>query len=234
MLANRGPRFEVRGPPRNSELVTPCLRICPTLARGARRVPADSTPHRSGDFFMRIFLKDVRYAWRSLFKRPLLTVTVATTLAFGLGANAAIFNLIDRLVFRPFPLADPDRTVLMSETGPRLDYGNKEAVSPANFFDWRRSADTVMHLSALQWWDANLVERNNPERLQGCQVSWGFFDALGVRPAIGRGFVRDDETYGRHHVAIVSDALWQRRLGGDRALIGRGSVVHGDPYPVIG
>ena len=92
----------------------------------------------------------------------------------------------------------------MSETGPRLDYGNKEAVSPANFFDWRRSADTVMHLSALQWWDANLVERNNPERLQGCQVSWGFFDALGVRPAIGRGFVRDDETYGRHHVAIVS------------------------------
>ncbi len=183
---------------------------------------------------MRILMMDVRYAWRSLLKRPLLTLTVATTLAFGLGANAAIFNVVDRLVLRPFPLADPDRTVLMAETGPRLDYGNKEAVSPANFVDWRTSTDTVSHLSALQWWDANLVERGNPERLQGCQVSWGFFDALGVRPAVGRSFVRDDETYGRHHVAIVSDALWKRRFGGDPALVGRSITIDGDPYQIIG
>jgi putative ABC transport system permease protein len=183
---------------------------------------------------MRIFLKDVKYAWRSLLKRPLLTVTVATTLAFGLGANAAIFNLIDRLVLRPFPLADPDHTMLLSETGPRLDYGNKEAVSPANFLDWRTSAKTVTHVSALQWWDANLVERNNPERLQGFQVSWGFFDALGVRPALGRGFVRDDETYGRHRLAILSDAVWKRRFGGDPAVVGRSITIDGDPYQVIG
>ncbi len=112
-----------------------------------RRDRSGAAPYRSGDFFMRIFLKDVKYAWRSLLKRPLLTVTVATTLAFGLGANAAIFNLIDRMVLRPFPLADPDHTVLLSETGPRLDYGNKETVSPANFLDWRTSAGTITHLS---------------------------------------------------------------------------------------
>jgi putative ABC transport system permease protein len=198
-----------------------------------RRKRADAAP-RSGDFFMRIFLKDVRYAWRSLLKRPLLTLTITTTLALGLGANAAIFNLIDRLVFRPFPLSDPDHTVLMSETGPGLDYGNKETVSPANFLDWRSTAASVMHVSALQWWDANLVERGNPERLQGTQVSWGFFDALGLRPALGRGFVRDDETFGRHRVVIVSDALWRRRFGSDPALVGRSITIDGNPYQVIG
>ena len=183
---------------------------------------------------MRIFLKDVKYAWRSLLKRPLLAVTVATTLAFGLGANAAIFNLIDRMVLRPFPLADPDHTVLLSETGPRLDYGNKETVSPANFLDWRTSVGTLTHLSGIQWWDASLLERGNPERLQGFQVSSGFFDALGMRPALGRGFVRDDETFGRHRVAVLSDALWKRRFGADPTVVGRSITIDGEPYQVIG
>jgi putative ABC transport system permease protein len=199
-----------------------------------RRDRSGAAPYRSGDFFMRIFLKDVKYAWRSLLKRPLLAVTVATTLAFGLGANAAIFNLIDRMVLRPFPLADPDHTVLLSETGPRLDYGNKETVSPANFLDWRTSVGTLTHLSGIQWWDASLLERGNPERLQGFQVSSGFFDALGMRPALGRGFVRDDETFGRHRVAVLSDALWKRRFGADPTVVGRSITIDGEPYQVIG
>ena len=91
---------------------------------------------------MRIFLNDVKYAWRALLKRPLLTATVAMTLALGLGANAAIFNLIDRLVLRPFPAIDPDNVVMIAETGPRLSY-RRETTSPANFLDWRVSADTV-------------------------------------------------------------------------------------------
>ena len=117
---------------------------------------------------MRIFLNDVKYAWRALFKRPLLTVTVAITLALGLGANAAIFNLIDRLVLRPFPRA---RSRQRRACSPRPDRGSataSETVSPANFLDWRaggRHAST--HLSAMAWWDANLVEREDPERLQG-------------------------------------------------------------------
>jgi putative ABC transport system permease protein len=198
-----------------------------------RRNQSHGTPRPSGDFFMRIFLKDVKYAWRALFKRPLLTATVAATLALGLGANAAIFNVIDRLVLRPFPFADPDHTVMLSETGPRLDF-RKEAVSPANFLDWRKTADTMTHLSALQWWDANLVERNDPERVQGFQVSAGFFDTLGVRPVLGRGFVRDDETYGRHHVVVLSDVLWKRRFNGDPAIVGRSITVDGEPNQVVG
>jgi putative ABC transport system permease protein len=202
-------------------------------AHALLRRTGTSNPKPTRDFFMRIFFKDVRYAWRSLLKRPLLTLTVTATLALGLGANAAIFNLIDRLVLRPFPALDPDNVVMIAETGPRLPY-KRETVSPANFLDWRNTAATVAHMSAISWWDANLFERGEPERLQGSLVSSGFFDALGIRPALGRGFVRDDETFGRHYVVVLSDVLWKRRFDGDAAIVGRSIIVDGVPYQVIG
>ena len=194
----------------------------------ARRITIHGEPRQSGNLVMRIFLKDVRYAWRSLFKRPVLTLTVALTLALGLGANAAIFNLVDRLVLRPFPAIDPDNVVMIAETGPRLSY-RRETTSPANFLDWRAAADSVTHMSAMMWWETNLVDREDPERLQGAQVSSGFFDALGIRPALGRGFVHDDETFGRHRVVVLSDALWKRRFDADPNVVGRGIMLDGDP-----
>jgi putative ABC transport system permease protein len=201
------------------------------VARRAGRRP--SAPQPSGDLFMKIWLKDVRYGWRGLWKRPLVTLTVVATLALGLGANAAIFNVIDRLVLRPFPFADPDSVVMLSETAPELEF-KKESVSPANFLDWRAQADSLSSLTGLAWWDANLLEKNDPERVQGYQVSAGFFDALGVRPVLGRGFVRDDETFGRHHVVVLSDALWKRRFDGDPSIVGRAVTIDGTPYQVIG
>ncbi|HEX6464019.1 MAG TPA: ABC transporter permease, partial [Vicinamibacterales bacterium] len=188
---------------------------------------------RSGDMFMRILLKDVKYAWRSLLHRPLLTFTVAATLSLGLGANAAIFNLIDRLVLRPYPLEDPDRVVLFAETGPSQDF-KKESVAPANFYDWRASTTTTEFLSGFAWWDANLTERDQPERLQGDFVTAGFFEALHVRPALGRTFVHDDETFGRHHVVMLSDALWKRRFAGDPSIVGRGVMIDGRPFEIAG
>src|SRR6185437_5803918 len=142
--------------------------------------------------------------WRALMKRPLLTATVAATLGLGLGANAAVFNVIDRMVLRPYPLPDPDTDVMISETSSTLEY-KEEAVSPGNFFDWRRDTKTLDVLSAYQWWDANLADRNQPERLAGYHITSGLFEALGVRPALGRGFVRDDETFGRDNVIVISD-----------------------------
>ena len=199
----------------------------------ARRFTRSPDPQPSGDLFMTTWLKDVRYGWRGLWKRPIVTLTVAATLALGLGANAAIFNLIDRLVLRPFPFADPDAALMLSETGPDIRFA-KEAVSPANFLDWRAQVDTIADLTAMSWWDANLMDRNDPERVQGFQVSAGYFDALGVRPALGRGFVRDDETFGRHHVVVLSDALWKRRFDGDQGIVGRSITIDGEPYEVIG
>ena len=196
-----------------------------------RAGPATGAPRR-GRITMSL-LRDIRYAWRSLSKRPLLTLTVVLTLALGLGANAAIFNLIDRLVLRPFPALDPDNVVSIAETGPRLDY-RRETVSPPNFLDWRRSADALTHMSAILWWDANLVDRNDPERLQGMHVSAGFFDALGIRPALGRGFVQDEEVFGRHRVVVLSDALWKRRFDRDPNVIGRRLIIDGEPHQVVG
>ena len=198
-----------------------------------RRDAADGTVRAKGDFFMTTLIKDVRYSCRSLLKRPLLTFTVTMTLSLGLGANAAIFNLIDRLVLRPFPALDPDNVVSITETGPRLDY-RRETVSPPNFLDWRKAADTVTHMSAILWWDANLVDRNDPERLQGMLVSAPFFDVLGIRPALGRFFVQDEETFGRHRVVVLSDALWKRRFDSDPAIVGRTLIIDGEPHQVIG
>jgi len=198
---------------------------------GLRRIPTQL--RRSGDAFMITALNDIRYAWRALLKRPLLTATVTITLALGLGANAAIFNLIDRMVLRPYPLVDPDRALMLAETGGTLEF-KKESVSLLNLLDWRANADTITHLSAIQWWDASLVDRDDPERLPGFMVSADFFDAIGVRPALGRGFVRDDETFGRHHVVVIGDALWKRRFDGDPAIIGRSIIVDGEPHQVIG
>ena len=199
----------------------------------ARRFRAPAEPKSPGDFFMQTLLKDVQYAWRGVWKRPLMTLTVVGTLALGLGANAAIFNLIDRLVLRPFPFADPDTVVMLAETGPGMEFA-KESVSPANFLDWRAQADSLADLSGLAWWDANLLDRNDPERVQGFLVSAGYFDALGVRPALGRGFVHDDETFGRHHVVVLSDSLWKRRFDSDPAIVGRSITIDGQPFQVIG
>jgi putative ABC transport system permease protein len=178
-------------------------------------------------------LKEIQYGCRALVKRPLLTLTVIVTLALGLGANAAIFNLIDRLVLRPYPLDDPDSVVLLSETGPGLEF-TKESVSPANFYDVRAASRTLEHLSAYVWWDANLVDRGKPERLPGFRITSGLFEALGVRPSLGRTFVRDDETYGRHHVVIIGDALWKRRFAADPSVVGRTVMVDGEPHQIVG
>jgi putative ABC transport system permease protein len=182
---------------------------------------------------MSSMVQEIRYSCRALLKRPLLTLTVTMTLALGLGANAAIFNLIDRLVLRPYPLENPDSVVLLSETAPNLEF-KKESVSPANFLDWRAETRTLDFFSGYVWWDANLVDRGNPERLPGFRITSGFFEALSVKPALGRSFVRDDETFGRHHVAIISDALWRRRFNADPSVVGRTVILDGDPHQIVG
>ncbi len=122
---------------------------------------------------------------------------------------------------------------MLSETGRGIEY-RKESAAPANFLDWRAQADTLADLTAMAWWDANLLDKGDPERVQGFQVSAGYFDALGVRPVLGRGFVHDDETFGRHHVVVLSDALWKRRFEGDPSIVGRAITIDGEPYQVIG
>jgi len=133
---------------------------------------------------------EIRLALRALVKRPLVTLSIVVTLALGLGANAAIFGVIDALVLRPFPMPDVDRLVMPVETVPNQQY-KRETVAPADYLDWRRDLGqgAIQTLAALRWWDASLVGRDEPERVQGFFVSHDFFAVMGVQPAVGRAFL---------------------------------------------
>ncbi len=175
----------------------------------------------------------LRVAARTLLQRPGLTMLVVVTLALGLGANAAIFGIIDALVLRPFPAAETEGIVMLTETAPGENY-RQESVAPADFLDWKRQTDVFAHLSAFEWWDVNLVGRDAPERVQGHYVSADFFSTLGVQPALGRAFTADEETFGRHRRVVLSHELWRRRFGGDPAVVGRPVLVDGTPHEVVG
>ena len=178
---------------------------------------------------------DIRLAARSLVKRPLMTATVVLTLALGIGANAAVFGIVDALVLRPFTLRDIDRVVMPVQTVPN-EAGRRETVSTANFLDWRRDikGDSIEQLSAFQWWEANLMGHDEPEHALGFSVSSDFFAAMGVQPALGRGFLLEEETLGRDRRVVLSDGLWQRRFGADRSIVGKSVLVDGAQSEVVG
>ena len=186
-----------------------------------------------GDSLVRTLGLDLRYALRSNLQRPALAALIVLTLALGLGANAAVLAMVDALIVRPFPFPDVDRILLLSDSSRDSQY-RKETVAPANFLDWKRESDRIQQMSAFAWWDVNLVGRDEPERVQGFRVSADFFPALGVQPALGRGFVADEETFGRHHRAVIGHGLWQRRFAGDPAIVGRTITLDAEPYEVVG
>ena len=178
---------------------------------------------------------DLRFALRSLAKRPLLSATVVVTLALGIGTNAAVFGIIDKLMIHPYAMRDVDRVVMPVTTSPTY-VGHRETVSPADFLDWRRdlAGGTIDHLSAIQWWDANLVGRDEPERVLGFFVSSDFFAVLDAVPALGRTFVREEETIGNDKRVVLSDGLWKRRFGADPAVVGKPIRVDGGERIVVG
>ena len=186
-----------------------------------------------GDSLMRTLGLDVKYALRSNLQRPWLAGLIVLTLALGLGANAAVLAMVDALVVRPFPFPDVDRILLLSDSARDSEF-RREQVAPANFLDWKRQSNRVQRLSAFSWWDVNLVGRDEPERVQGFRVSADFFPALGVQPALGRGFLADEETPGRHRRAVIGHGLWQRRFGGEPAIVGRTITLDAEPYEVVG
>ena len=191
-------------------------------------------PRRKGQVMDRL-LMEARFAVRSLLKRPGLTAAAAMTLALGLGANAAVFGIIGALVLHPYNMPAVERIVTVSETTPNKSDTRRETVSPANFLDWRRDlAGTVDHLTAMEWWDVNLVGRDEPERALGFRVSSGFFAAVGIEPVLGRGFRAEEETRGRDMVIVLSDGLWKRRFGADPAIVGKSVLANGAQRTVVG
>ena len=177
---------------------------------------------------------DLRYALRAVVKRPATSAVIIITLALGLGANAAVFAIIDALVLHPFNFARLDRLAVVAQTAADNPAGTHETVAPGNFLDWKKQADTFERLAAFEWWDANLTGADDPQRVSGFHVSADFFEVLGVPPARGRMFVPSDEVRGQHQRVVLSDALWRRRFGADPSVLGRTIQIDGQPFEVVG
>jgi putative ABC transport system permease protein len=176
--------------------------------------------------------QDARYGARMLRRQPAFTAVAVVALALGVGANTAIFSVVNAVLLRPFPFREQERIVGVWEA---TESHNRIEVSPGNFADWRRHAtDTFEQMAVLNPWSANLAGDGAPERLQGFQVSPSFFPMLGVEPVLGRTFTAEEEQPGRDSVVVISHGLWQRRFAGDASVLNRALNINGRAYTVVG
>ncbi len=171
---------------------------------------------------MRGLLQDVRHSLRVAGHRPVLSLVIVATLALGVGANTAIFSLVNTVLLRPVPYHDVERLVRVVP------------VFPAHFFDWRPRARSFVDLGWSTDAVYNLTGDGPPEMLTGYRFSANMLGVLGVEPALGRGFRPEEDSPGAPHVAILSHKLWQRRFGGDPGILGRALTLNGARYTVIG
>ena len=172
-------------------------------------------------------LQDLRFAVRSLRHAPGFTLAAILTFAIGIGATTAIFTVLHAVLLRPLPYADPDRLVVLLHDGPVPRQPRRLSRLPPG-------ARAYDGFSAAQAWSATLAAADGAERLSGLQVSADLFRTLGVPAAIGRTFVPGEDQPGRDRVVVLSDGLWKRRFGGDRAIVGRAIALDGEPFTVIG
>lgn len=184
---------------------------------------------------MEKLIKDFRYGVRSLLKRPAFTVIALITLALGIGANTAIFSLVNAVLLQPLPFAEPERLVWM--WGNIRNGGSQASVSPLDFLDYRKQNQSFEEFAATISVpvSANLTGNGDePERLSAAAVTGNYFQALGVRPALGRVFAIENESPGRDQVVVLSHSLWQKRFGGDAAIVNKTITLDSKSYEVIG
>src|ERR1043165_4180602 len=178
-------------------------------------------------------LQDFRYSARTLLKRPAFVITITIILALGIGANSAIFGVVNAVLIRPLPYEASDRIVMIWETNQSQGVP-RSIVSPARFVDWKNQTNAFDQLAALRFWYYTVTGLGDPERYQGARVSAAFFPLLDVTPELGRNFGPEEEQVGRDHVGILTHAFWQRHFAGDRNIVGRFLTIDGEPFTIIG
>jgi putative ABC transport system permease protein len=180
-----------------------------------------------GISFVESLAQDLRFGLRMLRKNPGFTAVAVLTLALGIGANAAIFSVVNSVLLHPLAYNDPDHLVTI------LRYSNYP-ISPANYLDYRDQSSSYESLGAAEYWSPNLTGVDSPDHLLGLRVTQNTMPLLGVQPVLGRLFVEGEDTAGNDHEVVLSYGLWRRRFSGDARSIGKSIVLDGASYTIVG
>jgi predicted permease len=176
-------------------------------------------------------LQDIHYAFRMMRKSPGFTAVAVLTLALGICANTAIFSIVNGVLLNPLPFPHPQELTVLYEHTNNFE---KFSISYPNFLDWQRINSTFASMAAYRHEDFNITGSGEPERVRGGMVSAEFFPILGVKPLLGRLFVRDEDRLGAAPVALLAEGFWQRRFGSARDIIGKQIIMNGDAYTIVG
>jgi predicted permease len=182
---------------------------------------------------MTALLQDLRFGARMLRKRPGFTAVAVMTLALGIGANTAIFSLVNVVLLKPLPYPEPERLVMLWEDATRIGFP-RNTPAPANYVDWKTQTRSFEGMAAAMWSSFNLTGFGEPQKVDGNAVTADLFPVLGVHPALGRGFTAEEEKPGSDKVVILSHGLWRETFGGDPSLVGRDIILSGEKYTVVG
>src|SRR2546428_1123405 len=204
-----------------------------SAARGRAQVPYLNGARIKGGI-METLLRDIRYAVRSLLKRPAFGAIVVITLALGIGANTAIFSVVNAVLLRPLPFHEPGRLVTLWERNPKQGY-EQNPPAAGNYMDWRDQNRGFSPMAIYApFRKVNLAFEDQPERIMGAAVSASLFTVLGVGPVEGREFSPEDEQPGRDQVVLISYSLWQRRFAADGNPVGKKITLDSKSYTIIG
>ena len=179
------------------------------------------------------FWQDLRYGLRMLVRNPGFTAVAVTALALGIGANTAIFSVVNTVLLRPLPFQDPERLVMVFEDSRAHGYP-RDTPTAANYIDWRDQNQVFESMAAIAGASFNLTGVGDPERLVGYRVSGSMFPMLGISPQLGRWFTPDEDQAGANPVVIMSHRLWQQRFGGDPNIVGKPLTLSGRSVTVVG
>jgi putative ABC transport system permease protein len=203
----------------------------PRLERAANALEQIANDNGGALRMLADLLHDMRLAGRQFAKSPGFTIVAVLTLALGIGANSAMFSVVNGVLLRPLAFPEPDALVRVYEIVPRI---GRFPVAPANFLDWRAQNKTFERMAAFTVGSATIVEQDTPERVTMAFVSWDLFDVLRVKPVLGRTFVAEEDTPLEGNVIILSHGMWQHRFGGDPQILDRTVVLSGTRCQIVG
>jgi putative ABC transport system permease protein len=205
--------------------------VRPRVDRLADNIETIAGTHHGGLKVLADALRDMRFGVRQLLRTPGFTIVAVLTLGLGIGATSAIFSVVNGVLLEPLPFPNPDELVRVHEVVPQ--YG-RFAVAPATFLDWRQQNNVFERIVTYSPGTATLAGSEGPERVPNASVSWDTFELLKVNPILGRSFREDEDKPGNSNVIVISYGMWQRRFGGDAAVLGRTVTTSATPATVIG